>query len=417
MRSFFSTFSFLISVFTASSLLAQVDSWPQFRGPDGQGIVSNVSLPMEWSEKAGVVWKTEIPGLGHSSPVHDGKTCWLTTATPDGKILGIVSVNLADGSLDKNITIFEPNAVVEIHHDNSYASPTPSLKDGRLYVHFGTDGTACIDCESGRILWKNNDFPVEHQGGPGSSPVIFEDLLILTLDGAQQQRVVALNIKDGTVRWEQKRSAPQRPNPITHRAFSTPLLFEVEGQMQLISPGADQCHAYNPATGEELWHVRYIGFSTVPCPAASGNTAIFCTGYFQPELWAVKLDGHGDVTKTHRAWKFRGPVPDIPSPMIIDDQVVIISNKGIATGIDLETGTRKWVLRVGGNFSTSPLYANGLLYLCSEEGVTKIIDPHLKKPRVVKANRLDGSIKASPAVVGSDLLIRTDTALYRIGGE
>lgn len=412
-------FFFLISwfVINRASLHAQVREWPQFRGPNGQGLVGEIDLPDEWSEKENVRWKTAIPGLGHSSPVHDGKTCWLTTATPDGKVLGVVAVNLANGELIRNLTVFEPDSeqVEEIHNDNSYASPTPVLHAGRLYVHFGTYGTACIDCESGRILWTNTDFPVEHQGGPGSSPVLYKDLLIITLDGAQKQRLVALNVLDGTVRWERQRSAPYRPNPITHRAFSTPLLYEFEGQMQLISPGADQCHAYDPGTGEELWHVRYVGFSTVPCPAASGKLVTFCTGYFQPELWTVELGGSGDVTETHRQWKFRGPIPDIPSPIIVDDRVVIVSNKGVATGIDLASGARKWVLRVGGNFSASPLYANGKLYFCSEEGVTKIVDPHTDRVRVEKANRLDGMIKASPAIVDSDFLIRTDQALYRIG--
>ncbi len=416
-KAFLCILGILISSAFTAPVSAQIKVWPQFRGPGGQGINENVSLPIEWSEKENVRWKCEIPGLGHSSPVHDGETCWLTTATSDGKILGVVSVNLSNGKLDKNLTVFEPQYLEKIHHDNSYASPTPVLKDKRLYVHFGTYGTACIDCESGRIIWKNNDFPVEHQGGPGSSPVIYEDMLILTLDGAQQQRVVALDLKDGSLRWERKRSAPLRPNPITHRAFSTPLLYEYKGATQLLSPGADQIHAYDPATGNEIWHARYVGFSTVPCPTAQGNIAVFCTGYFQPELWAVTLDGSGDITESHRKWKFRGPIPDIPSPIIIDDQVVIISNKGVATGLDLQSGKRKWVLRVGGNFSASPIYASGLIYLCSEEGVTKIIDPHTKKPRVNHANRLEDGIKATPAIVENDLLIRTTTALYRIGTD
>ncbi|MDB4732996.1 PQQ-binding-like beta-propeller repeat protein [Planctomicrobium sp.] len=408
--------SFLfVCVMLTTKASAQVHDWPQFRGPDGHGIISNTELPTTWSEKENVRWKTLIPGLGHSSPVHDGKTAWLTTATPDGKILGVVSVDLKNGRLGRNITIFEPEEVEEIHHDNSYASPTPVLHAGKLYVHFGTYGTACIECQSGDILWKNNDFPVEHQGGPGSSPVRFEESLILTLDGAQQQRVIALNLEDGSVRWERKRSAPLRPNPITHRAFSTPLLYEHDGQHQLISPGADQCHAYDPATGEELWHVRYVGFSNVPCPAASGNIAVFATGYFQPELWAIDINGRGDITSSHKQWDFRGPIPDIPSPIIIDEQVVIVSNKGVATGLNLESGRREWILRVGGNFSASPIYTNGLLYFFSEEGVTKIVDPHASKTRLVKANRIDGTIKATPAVIDSDLLIRTDKALYRIG--
>lgn len=395
--------------------MGQIESWQQFRGPGGQGLLGEVALPTSWSEQENLIWKTAIPGLGHSSPVHDGQTVWMTTATPDGKNLGVVAVRLHDGQLQQNLTVFEPTAVEEIHHDNSYASPTPVLHAGQLYVHYGTYGTACLDCNSGKIKWKNNEFPVEHQGGPGSSPVVFEDMLILTLDGAQQQRLVALDLKDGSVRWERKRSAPFRPNPITHRAFSTPLLHEHNGEVQLISPGADQCHAYDPRTGDELWYARYVGFSTVPCPVARGDLVAFCTGYFQPELHVFTIDGRGDVTQTHRRWTFKGPIPEIPSPILVDEQVVILSNKGVATGLDLQTGKREWVLRVGGNFSASPIYANRLLYLCSEEGVTKVINPHGSQPKTIKVNRLESGIKATPAVVDSDLLIRTDQALYRIG--
>ena len=394
---------------------AQVESWSQFRGPTGQGIVDDVELPTEWSEKENLVWKTKIPGLGHSSPVHDGNFVWMTTASRDGSKQGVVSIKLDSGEIDSQLTVFEPTSIEKIHHDNSYASPSPFLHDNRLYVHFGTYGTACIDCASKKILWTNTDFPVEHQGGPGSSPVLVDDLLILTLDGAQKQRVVALDVRDGSVRWERSRSAPFRPNPITHRAFSTPLVHQVNGTTQLICPGADQCHGYNAVTGEELWHVRYNGFSNVPRPVAVGPVAVICTGFFKPELWAIDLAGTGNVTESHRRWKYRGPVPDTPSPILVDGQVIMVSNKGIVTSVNLESGDRNWVLRIGGNFSSSPIYAGGLLYFCSEEGVTKIVDPHAEKPHLVKANRLDGQIMASPIVVGQDLLIRTSKALYRIG--
>ena len=394
--------------------LAQPSAWPQFRGPTGQGVVRDISLPTAWSEKENVAWKTRIPGLGHSSPVHDGQTVWLTTATVDGRKLQAVSVDLTTGTLQKEITIFEPDEIEEIHQDNSYASPTPVLKNGRMYAHFGTYGTACLDCTSGEILWKNNDFPVEHQGGPGSSPVVFEDLLILTLDGAQKQRVVALDLADGSVRWERKRSASFRANPITHRAFSTPLLHEFDGQTLLISPGADQCHAYDARTGEEVWHVTYTGFSNVPSPVAVGDVTIFCTGFFKPELCAVHLGGIGNVSTTQKAWDFRGTVPDVPSPILVGEQVVIVSDDGIVTSVDLESGERNWGLRIGGNVSASPIYANKLLYFCTEEGLTKIVDPHAERPKLVRVNRLDGQIMASPAVVEEDLLIRTTTSLYRI---
>jgi len=399
------------------------DTWFQFRGPTGQGQVS-VALPVEWGradEKSdsysdNVLWRTEIQGLGHSSPVHDGKRIWLSTASRDGLVLGAVCVNAEDGEILHSVVIFRPSNVEEIHHDNSYASPTPVLAGNRLIVHFGTYGTACLDSESGQILWTNTDFPVEHQGGPGSSPVVYQDRVILTLDGAQQQKLVALNLNDGKVAWTRERSAPFRPNPITHRAFATPLLVSQTSQAQLISPGADQCHAYDPKTGEELWHVRYVGFSTVPCPVARENRVFFCTGFYKPQLWCVDLTGRGDVTDSHIPWKFRGPVPETPSPLLFDEgaKIFLVSNKGIATCVDAETGERLWILRLGGNYSSSPTLANGLIYCCNEDGVTKVIDPSGEEPQVVANNKLFERIMASPAVIGEDLLLRTEAAIYRI---
>jgi outer membrane protein assembly factor BamB len=391
--------------------------WPQFRGPGGQGHAGNVQLPVRWSETSGLLWKTPIPGRGHSSPVHDGRFCWLTTASRDGRKLGAVSVDLETGQLVHNVVVFDPRQVEPIHPDNSYASPTPVLRESRLFVHYGTYGTACIDTATGEVLWRNTDFALEHQGGPGSSPVLFNDLLILTLDGADTQRVVALDVEDGSVRWQRARSAPMRTNPITHRSFSTPLIVPHQGAFQLISPSADQCHAYDPATGKELWHVRYVGFSTVPCPVSSESTVYFCTGFFRPQLWSIDLAGIGDVTGSHVRWTFRGQVPETPSPLLVEGRIYTISNRGVATCIDAATGERLWVLRVGGNYSASPCFASGLIYLCNHEGQTKILDIRGEKPRILQVDQLDGGIMASPAVIGSDLLIRTDRALYRIGGE
>ncbi len=393
----------------------QVESWNQFRG-NSAGNVGVLSLPTHWSKTEGLAWATKIPGLGHSSPVHDGETIWLTTSTIDGKRLSAVAVAASTGEILHDVTVFTPAHVEEIHHDNSYASPTPVLSSGKLLVHFGTYGTACINTATADVLWRNNDFEVEHQGGPGSSPVVFENLVILTLDGANLQRVVALNISDGSVAWERKRSAPFRPNPITHRAFTTPLITTHKGQAQLISPAADQCHAYDPASGEERWHVQYVGFSTVPCPVANASRVFFCTGFFKPECWAVNLNGTGNVTDSHVAWKFKGQVPDTPSPLLVDDDLYIITNQGILTCIDAETGDRKWVFRVGGNYSASPMFANGLLYFCNEEGMVKVLDPRGEKPVILQINELAERLMASPAVVDSDLLIRGESTLFRISG-
>jgi outer membrane protein assembly factor BamB len=388
-------------------------NWPQFRGPDGQGHAGDAELPLRWSEREHVAWKTDLPGLGHSSPVIWGDAIWVTTASVDGRTLGAIGLDRDSGRIVHSLTIFQPADVQEIHHDNSYASPTPVIESGRLYCHYGRYGTACVDTVSGEVLWRNTELVIDHQGGPGSSPVLFEDLVIVNCDGADEQYVAALDRRSGRVRWKRRRSAPFRDSPITRRAFSTPLLIEHGGRAQLLSPGADQLHAYDPATGDELWHVRYLGFSTVPCPVYADGTAYFCTGFFGPQLWAVRVDGSGDVTDTHVVWRFRGTVPDTPSPALVDGRIYMVSNVGVGAVVDAETGKRVFQLRLGGNYSASPLYAGGKLYFCSEEGTTKVVTPG-ERPKIVASNRLAGGIKASPAVAGNALYLRTDKALYRI---
>ncbi|SFI75714.1 outer membrane protein assembly factor BamB family protein [Planctomicrobium piriforme] len=391
-----------------------IEIWPQFRGAGGQGQLGDVSLPQTWDETTGIVWKTDLPGLGHSSPVHDGKTIWLTTATDQGKSLRVQAVDAVSGRQVQDIEVFEPGKVEDIHHDNSYASPSPVLLGTRLFVHFGHYGTACLETTDGSIVWRNESLPISHEGGPGSSPVLFEDLLIVTLDGADVQKLVALDIATGAIRWQTKRSAPQPDNPTEKRAFSTPLLYSEQGQTILISAGAHQCHAYNPSNGEELWHVAYNGFSNVPRPVSNAQACYICTGFYDPQLWAISLNGTGNVTDTHVTWKFKGSVPETPSPLLFDDKLALLSNKGLLTVLDTHTGKRLWGIRIGGNFSSSPFSANGLLYLCSEEGDVKIVDPKLAKPKIIAINHIDGRIMATPAVIGSDLLLRTGTSLYRI---
>ncbi|MEZ6055143.1 MAG: PQQ-binding-like beta-propeller repeat protein [Planctomycetaceae bacterium] len=387
--------------------------WPQFRGPDGQGIASTEPVPTVWSETRNVVWRTPLNGTGHASPVIWKNQIWLATASNDGKSLGAVAIDRTTGKTLHTVVVFQPTDVEEIHSTNSYASPTPVIAEGRLYLDFGTYGAACVDTETAEILWKNTDLKIEHQGGPGSSPRLFRDTLILQRDGADAQYVVALNVDTGKVVWKRPRSAPFRENRITHRAFATPLLIEHDGVPLLISPAADQTHAYNAATGEEIWHVRYTGFSNVPCPIVCGEYVILCTGFFQPRIIAVRQGGRGDVTETHIAWSYAAQVPDTPSPIAVDGQIYMVSNKGILTSLNGETGERIFIKRLGGNYSSSPIFAGGHLYICSEEGVTHVLKPG-EKADIVETNKLKGRIMASPIALEGAIYLRTDLALYRI---
>lgn len=394
------------------------DSWPQFRGPSGQGYASDAVVPVEFNEKKNLVWKTEIPGLGWSSPVIYGDQIWVTSAVKTNELgselsLQAIGINLQSGRIMHQVELFKLPVPEKIHEDNSYASPTPVIDKDAVYCHFGTFGTAAVSRRTGKVLWKNNDLKIDHQGGPGSSPIGYKNFLIVTCDGADFQYVAAIEKKSGKIVWKQKRTAPLRENPITHRAFATPLLWKRPKQDLLISPGPDQAHAYDPLTGKEFWHVRYIGFSNVPAPVADENQVYLCTGFFEPVLAAIRPGGNGDVTESHVSWTYRRSVTTIPSPILVEDRLYTLNEKGILTVLDCETGKIKRKRRVTGGYSASPVLVNGLLYLCSEEGKVTVLKPNAKLD-LVKVNRLKGEIKASPAIAGNAIYIRTDTHLYRI---
>ena len=400
-------------------ILLSAPDWTQFGGPSGQGLVED-SLPAAIDADS-PTWRTELPGRGWSSPIVTGKQVWVTTALDDGRDLRAVATDRETGRIVHDVGLFQPREVQEIHGQNSHASPTPCAWRSLVVCHFGRYGTAAIDTSSGEVVWRNTDYPIEHQGGPGSSPMIAADRVILTLDGADASFVVALNPETGEEVWRRDRSAPKRPNPITHRAFATPLITEHDGRTLVVSPGADQMHAYDAATGDEVWHVRYVGFSTVPQPARWEDRIIFCTGFFRPSLQAVSLGGRGNVTDSHIAWTFNGPVPDIPSPVVVGDFVWIVSDKGVLTAIDARTGKRVDASRAKGNYNASPLAILGgespELLLGNREGElvrVAITDAGVGPEASVTARiDLNEAIYATPTLIDGALFVRTEQAIYR----
>ena len=316
-----------------ASLSADPD-WSQFRGPTGQG-VTNAELPQQWSETEHVAWSLELPGVGHSSPIVAGETAWLTTAAKDGSWNGLLAVDLKSGRLVRDLKLFEPTDIHEIHKGNTYASPTPCSDGERVYAHFGRYGTAAVEIATGEVLWRNDEIHVEHRSGPASSPILAGGHLILVFDAVEESFVCGLDVATGRLVWKTPRSAPLRPAEHMHRAFSTPLKIIRDGREFVVVPGPDQLNAYDAATGAEQWHVRYTGFSTVPAPVADEQRVYFCTGFYDPELMAITLDDlfagdddRGDVSASHLAWKYDGAVPDTPSPTLVGNRVYLVSNTG-----------------------------------------------------------------------------------------
>ena len=390
------------------------DNWPQLRGPECNGHCDSVGLPLKWSETENVVWKTPIHDHGWSSPVVWNDQVWLTTATTDGHHMFAVAIDRADGKILHDVKVFDTEKPDHIADCNSYASPTSAIEAGRLYVHYGTYGTACLDTASGKVLWTRRDLNCDHHEGPGAALLLWKDLLIFNVDGRDVQYVVALDKATGKTVWKTDRSATYpNSNKNSRKSYCTPIVIEVAGRQELLDPGAAAVMGYDPATGKELWRIRHGGWSIVPRPVFGQGLAFFVQDYEKPELWAVRPGGNGDVTDSHVVWKNTKGMPSRPSMLSIDERVYVVSSEGIASCLAAKTGRLVWKERMGGKYSASPLYADGRIYYFNEDGVSTVLRPGATYTTLA-TNKLDGEIFATPAIAGKAFFIRTRTHLYRI---
>jgi len=387
------------------------DQWPQFRGVDGQGHSDEKGLPLEWSETKNIAWKVPVPGRGWSSPVIAAGRVWLTTATPAKRdtSLRLMAFDVQTGRTALDVEVFKAPGSMLLNPKNSFASPTPIVEDDRVYVHFGSDGTAALST-SGDIVWKTK-FVYESQHGNGGSPVLAGDLLILNCDGFDQAFVVALDKRTGKTRWRVDRREPHS------QAYSTPLLMHAADRDQLVSVGAFTASAYDPQNGKEIWRVRYPdGFSNVPRPVYGAGLVFIATGFNQPALLAVRPDGKGDITRSGVAWTLSRGAPLTPSPVIVGDELYVISDNGIASCLDARTGAVRWQQRLGNGFSASPVAADGRIYFLDEDGRTTVVKAGTSGDRLT-VNALDGPALASIGVAEQSLFIRTASSLYRIAAR
>jgi outer membrane protein assembly factor BamB len=411
--------------------------WTQWRGPDGQGHALSNNVPIRWGETSNVVWKKEILGRGWSSPiVADGKI-WLTTAieTPlnateaetrlssntgdqpltllDRVDLKVIALEQTTGALLHELTLFSVDDPQWVHKLNSYASPTPVYENGRLYCHFGTFGTACLDCQSTSIVWSNQELHVMHENGPGSTPIIAGEVLVFHMDGSDEQFIAALDKRSGKLAWKTPRSGEMRPNPQHKKSYGTPLLVGVRGKEQIVSPASDWCYGYEPSTGKELWKVAYgqLGFSVTPKPVVGHGMVYLITGFGKGQLLAIDVEKSAEPKIV---WSFNKGTPTMPSPLLVGQEIYFVSDKGILTCLDALTGDEIYRDRLNGNFSSSPWFANGRIYVSNREGSTFVFAAG-SKFELLAENLLPEPIMATPAVVDSSIYLRTEKHLYRIG--
>jgi outer membrane protein assembly factor BamB len=412
----------LISVCFAAA--ARAAEWPQFRGPTGQGLAGDARLPSHWDGGKNRVWTVQPPGTGWSSPIVAGDRIFLTSAIPvpgtggePDHDLAVLALDAATGEPIWRCDLFRQKAseAPRIHKKNSHASPTPVFEDGRIYAHFGHMGTGCVDARDGRVLWSTRQHAYAPVHGNGGSPVLAGDLLVFTADAASDPAVIALRKRDGKTAWRTPRQSA------ANRSFSfcTPLVIDNGGRPQIIAPGSGVVQALNPRDGSEIWRVHYgQGYSVVPRPVFAGGLLYICTGYDKPELLAIRVtpDLRGDVTDSAVAWTQGKYIPHNPSPLWHDGKLYLLADNGILSCLDAATGEPFFQERCTGPASASPLLAGGLLYLTDERGMTAVVEPGTGL-KIVARNDLEERVLASPVPLGSDLLLRTETALHRIGAR
>jgi outer membrane protein assembly factor BamB len=413
--------SALLTLVAASSPLAA--DWPQFRGPDGNGLAASRELPLAWAEGKNVRWKTAVHGRAWSSPVILGDQVWMTTATEDGRDLFAMAVDRRTGKVLYDLKLFHVEKPQFAHSFNSYASPTPAIEPDRVYVTFGSPGTAAIDTRTGKVLWERRDIECNHFRGAGSSPVIFEDLLLMHFDGSDRQFVVALDKKTGRTVWRTERSIdfqdlgpdgkPQAEGDF-RKAFATPHVIPVAGRPVFVSVGSKAAYGYDPRTGKELWRIEErSNHSASPRPIAAHGLVYYTSGWASGQLLAVRPDGSGDATDSHVVWRATQGVPKKPGIIVLDDLIFMVNDVGIVTCLEAKTGETVWKGRLEGTYSASPIAGAGRVYFFSEDGKTTVIEAG-RELKVLAENQLDDGFMASPAVDGRALILRTRTHLYRI---
>ncbi len=393
---------------------AASDNWPQFRGPAGNGMSDATDLPDTWSETANIAWKTAIHDLGWSSPVIWENQVWLTTATEDGKRLFAVCVDRDTGSVVHDTKVFDVAKPDSIAGVNSYASPTPVVEDGRVYVHYGTYGTACLNTTTGTTLWARHNLTCHHPMGPGASPILHDDLVIFTVDGCDVQYVVALDKRTGETVWKTDRSVDLSSiHYMTRKCFGTPTVYRTGDRLEMITPASRALFAYDPQSGKELWSLRHRGWSISPRPIHHEGLLYAVTDFDNPELWAIRPGGDGEQNEDAVIWKVRKGVPSTPSFLLIGDTVLFVNDDGVAMCLDSQSGDVIWRKRLAGNFSASPVCAGRRAYFFNHDGVATVIEAGRSFAEIAE-NSLDGEIRASPAVSDGSLFVRTRTHLYRI---
>ena len=401
---------------------AFAENWPQFRGPTGQGVSSEKNLPLKWSAAENVAWRAELPGESWSSPIVWGERVFLTTATDNGASCRVLSLDRQTGKILWDKEVFQQ---VPRHKQqrNTFATPTPATDGARVYACFGDGSFAALNF-AGEIVWTNHDYKFYGEHGLGSSPILYRGLLIMARDGSSegedkklgwqkpwdQARIIALDAKTGKERWLGQRGLSR----ISH---GVPAIWEHDGKAEVISEAGDVVQGFDVLTGERLWSNEVIGEGKVPSTVIGDGLVFTCGGWGGKEtIKAFKLGGQGDQKESQLVWEQKKGMPKVPSMLYVKPHLFAITDGGVASCMKAETGELVWQERVGGNFSATPVAAEGRIYFLGDNGETTIIEagPEFK---VLAKNPLGEKVQASMAVSQGQLIIRTEKNLFCIASD
>lgn len=415
-------------------------NWPQWRGPNGQGISEEKGLPTEWSSTKNVLWRAEIAGRGHSSPIVWGNRIFVTSSLdgdvepgakavihfdrgkefrhPDSlggdrrHVLKVLCIDRDSGKILWERIAYEGRVYDDRHKKSSYASATP-ITDGKyLYAFFGSEGLYCYDFK-GNLIWKRNFGGIATFGmGFGTSPVLYRNKIILQCDedNGEKSFIVAVDKATGKDLWKLPRKV--------QASWATPILVGTPNHMELITSGNEKIIAYDPATGKELWFCKGVDSNAIPTPVAADNMVIVSAGFPKKITMAIKLNRTGDLTGTDGiAWKYDKGTAYVPSPILYDGYLYLMTDKGILTCLEPGTGVVKYEggrVPVPATFTASPVAFDGKILLTSEDGDTFVIKAG-PTHEVLRTNSIGEPVYASLAISAGRLFIRSAKALYCIG--
>lgn len=381
--------------------------WPRWRGPSGQGLAAGTGYPDRWSDTENVLWKTAVPGRGHSSPIVWADRLFLTTAYDDGRV-SVLGFRRSDGRLLWEAVA--PDRTREyLHPKNSPASATAATDGLRVYASFGSKGLLAVDFD-GKVVWHRSLGPIRNYHGTAGSPLLYKDRLILFEDQSGGAFVAAFDTRTGRTLWRTERRGSI--------GWSTPIAVHAGDHDEIIISSQQRVHAYDPDTGRELWTCGGNLYEVIPTPVV-GHGLVFCSSGRAGPTLAIRPGGKGDVTDTHVAWQNPRGSPFVPSPLLLGDFLYLVNDMtSIATCLEATTGKTVWQGRLGQaareGFSASPVAADGKVFFTNDEGETFVVASG-PKFELLRTNRLNAGALASPALVDGKWYFRTDRELLAIG--